>query len=286
VYVSDDLGESWVKVVDMDPAVGDAAWIDRDGVAALLLATDAGLYEVTAKPASVPLQVRVDDSDADRGFYAVRSFVSEHGVTGVALAAQAQFGVYLSVAAGRPGTFTKVGLSGVDTRALAVQLDGPATILWAGAGEADSTKPGRGCFRARLFEANVQWQALAEGWTGGTCWALDFDGSTARAATQSGGVLNLDTTAASPLWQAEDVNCGLPLRDRTRFDAVETVAAAAAGQVLAGGTKGVYRLDQAHRWLASANRTSADVVTVPDTWLLCSGEHDVEVVRDDASSGH
>jgi hypothetical protein len=155
VYVSRDLGETWIKVVEMDPAVADAAWIDRDGVAALLLATDVGLYEVTAAEAAVPLQVRVDDTDSDRGFYAVRSFVSEHGVAGVALAAQAQYGIYLSLVGGRPGTFTKVGLNGVDTRMLAVQLDGPATVLWAGAAEADAGKPGRGCFRARLFEADV-----------------------------------------------------------------------------------------------------------------------------------
>ncbi len=286
VLVSADLGESWAKVVEMDPAVNDAAWIDRDGVAALLLATNVGLYEVTAREAAVPLQVRVDDADPDRGFYAVRSFVSEHGVIGVALAAQAQYGVYLSLTGGRPGTFGKVGLSGVDTRTMAVQLDGPATVLWVGAGEPDAGKPGRGCFRARLFEADVRWQALSTGWTGGTCWGLDFHGSTARAATQSGGALYLATDAPSPQWTAEDVNSGLPLRDRTRFDAVEAIAIDAGGAVLAGGTRGVYRLAGPGSWVATANRSTGDVVTVPDTWLLCSGEHDVEVVRDDASTGH
>ena len=286
VYVSRDLGETWIKVVEMDPAVADAAWIDRDGVAALLLATDVGLYEVTAAEAAVPLQVRVDDTDSDRGFYAVRSFVSEHGVAGVALAAQAQYGIYLSLVGGRPGTFTKVGLNGVDTRMLAVQLDGPATVLWAGAAEADAGKPGRGCFRARLFEADVQWQALSTGWTGGTCWALDFAGSTAYAATQSGGVLHLDTGAPTPQWAVEAVNSGLPLRDRTRFEPVEAVAAALGRQVLAGTHKGVSRLTATRTWAPAASRILTDQVTVPDTWLLCSGDHDVEVVRDDASTGH
>src|SRR4029079_13791066 len=93
--------------------------------------------------------------------------VSEHGVSGVAVAAQALYGVYLSVGGGRPGTFTKVGLSGVDTRTLASQLEGAATILWVASAEADPKKPGQGCFRARLFEADVRWQALSVGWTGG-----------------------------------------------------------------------------------------------------------------------
>jgi hypothetical protein len=286
VYVSTDLGQRWVKVVEMEPAIFDTAWIDRDGVAALLLATEAGLYEVPATAGGVPLQIRVDDADPDRGFYAVCSFVSERGVIGVAAAAQAQFGVYMSLTGGRPGTFTKVGLSGVDTRTLAVQLDGPATVLWAGAAESDPGKPGKGCFRARLFEADVKWQALSSGWTGGTCWGLAFQRHTALAASQSGGVLRLDLDAVTPQWTPADVNGGLPLRDRTRFEPVEAVACGADGQTLASGPRGVYRCADAKQWTAAANRTTSDVVTVPDTWLLCSGDHDIEVVRDDATTGH
>jgi hypothetical protein len=286
VRVSWNLGETWFQVVELEPAVLDATWIDRDGVAHLLLATDAGLYEVAARPAAVPLAVRVDAGDADRGFYAVRSFVSERGVTGVAVAAQAQYGVYLSLDAGRPGTFVHVGLSGVDTRTLAVQLDGPATVLWAGAAEADPSRPGRGCLRTRLFEADVRWQPLSAGWTGGTCWGLGFQGSWAVAATQSGGVLRLDTLAATPQWLPADVNGGLPLRDRARFEPVEAVATGAGGLVLAGGARGVHRSADTRRWSAAANRTATDLVTVPDTWLLCSSDHDIEVVRDDAPAGH
>lgn len=279
VHVSADLGESWLQVVEMEDPVLDAAWIDRDGAAALLLATDTGLYEVPAREAAVPLQIQVDPSDADLGFYAVRSFVSERGVVGVALAAQAQAGVYLSTAGGRSGTFANVGLGAVDTRTLEVQADGPATVLWAGAAESDARKPGKGCFRARLFEADVRWQPMANGWLGGTCWSLAFTGVTAVAATQSGGVLRMDTSVANPAWLTADVNSGLPLRDRTRFEPVEVVTSG-PGQILTGGARGVYRSDDAQRFTATANRTTADAVTVPDTWLLCSAEHEIEVVRD------
>ncbi|RIV41242.1 putative baseplate assembly protein [Micromonospora radicis] len=288
VHLSTDLGESWSLLADLDSRISDLAWIDRDGAGALLVATDTGLYEVSLLPGAVPLQILVDPTDADRGFYAVRTFVSERGVPGVAVAAQAGFGVYLSGGGGRPGTFVHVGLANVDNRVLAVQYDGPATLLWSGAGEPDPKKPGQGCFRARLFESDVKWQAMQAGWLGGTCRDLAFSGTLALAATQSGGVLRLDTVAGQPQWASVSVNCGLPLRDRTRFVPVDAVAATSGAQrlVLAGGERGVHRSADAVDWSASANQATADTVTVPDTWLLCSGEHDIEVVRQDASSGH
>ncbi|WBB51494.1 putative baseplate assembly protein [Verrucosispora sp. WMMA2044] len=288
VHLSTDLGETWSLLADLDSRVGDLAWIDRDGAGALLLATDTGLYEVSLLPGSVPLQILVDPADADRGFYAVRAFVSERGAAGVAVAAQAGFGVYLSGNAGRPGSFSHVGLANVDNRVLAVQYDGPATLLWSGTGEPDPKRPGQGCFRARLFESDVKWQALSAGWLGGTCRDLAFSGPLALAATQSGGVLRLDTLSAQPQWMSVSVNCGLPLRDRTRFMPVDAVAATGPADrlVLAGGERGVHRSGDATEWSASANQATADVVTVPDTWLLCSGEHDIEVVRQDATSGH
>ncbi|MEU5964884.1 putative baseplate assembly protein [Micromonospora parva] len=314
VHLSADLGETWSLLTDLDSRISDVAWLDRDGAGALLVATDTGLYEVSLLPGAVPLQILVDPSDADRGFYAIRTFVSERGAPGVAVAAQAGFGVYLSTSGGRPGSFTHVGLANVDNRVLAVQYDGPATLLWSGAGEPDPKKPGQGCHRTRLFESDVKWQSMQAGWIGGTCRDLAFAGQQAVAATQSGGVLRLDTLAAQPQWQAVSVNSGLPLRDRTRFVPVDAIAisgptsgsagapgAAAGGTgavgpatggtgaverlILAGGERGVHRSADAVTWTPSANQATADVVTVPDTWLLCSGEHDIEVVRQDATLG-
>lgn len=306
VHLSTDLGETWSLLTDLDSRISDVAWLDRDGAGALLVATDTGLYEVSLLPGAVPLQILVDPSDADRGFYAVRAFVSERGAPGVAVAAQAGFGVYLSTAGGRPGSFTHIGLANVDNRVLAVQYDGPATLLWSGAGEPDPKKPGQGCHRARLFESDVKWQSMQAGWIGGTCRELAFAGQQAVAATQSGGVVRLDTLAAQPQWLPVSVNCGLPLRDRTRFVPVDAIAVAGpatatggtgvgpAGDpaggtaerlILAGGERGVHRSVDAVEWTPSANQATADVVTVPDTWLLCSGEHDIEVVRQDATLG-
>ena len=38
-------------------------------------------------------------------------------------------------------------------------------------------------------------------------------------------------------------------------------------------------------WAGAANRETRQQVTIPDTWLLCSGEHDIEVVREDETLG-
>ncbi|MGH3491039.1 MAG: putative baseplate assembly protein, partial [Actinopolymorphaceae bacterium] len=287
VYVSRDLGECWLKVAELEPGIADLAWTGRDPSGGLLLATDEGLYELPLLPDAVPLQVLVEPSDPARGFSAVSTFVSGRGVPGVAVAAQAQYGVYLSVAGGQPGTFANVGLQGVDIRTLSAQFDGPATVLWAGAGEPDPNQPGTGCLRARLFEADVRWEAVGTGWVGGTCWDVTFAAGRALAATQSGGVLVADLTAGQVTWRAPHVNCGLPLRDRPRFEPVAAIAVNAPTDApavaLAGGTRGVFRSTDTVRWITAADRETRDVVTIPDTWLLCSGEHDIEVVHHHAT---
>jgi hypothetical protein len=98
-------------------------------------------------------------------------------------------------------------------------------------------------------------------------------------------VLLLDSTAADSTWQVAQVNSGLPLRDRSRFEPVDAVAASGATALFAGGVRGVYRSDDGYRWTATANRETREPVTIPDTWLLCSGEHHIEVVRQDAARG-
>ena len=275
VYVSTDLGQSWERVLEFAAGIADVAWADRDGVPVLLLATSAGLYEARAEPNAVPLQIQVGPQDMSCN--AVRSFVTERGVAGVVVAG---LGLHVSLANGRSGTFVEQpALRGIDIRALAVQYDGPATVLWAGAAELESSRAGRGCFRARLSEANLNWQPMSAGWLGGTCWSLDFRGRIAVATAQSGGVLRLDTGAATPEWQPADVNAGLPLRDRSRFRPVESVAVGPGGVVLVGTETGVYRSTDGVTFAAAAHRRTTDSVTVPDTWLLCSGEHEIEVVR-------
>ena len=51
---------------------------------------------------------------------------------------------------------------------------------------------------------------------------------------------------------------------------------------MAGGLAGVYRReDESVGYEASSNKEFADRVTLPPTWLFCSGEHEVMVVSED-----
>ena len=102
------------------------------------------------------------------------------------------------------------------------------------------------------------------------------------AASFRGGVLRLDTSAGQPKWETPDVRCGLPLRDPGRFQPVNAVAAdAASGLVLAGGAEGVFRSeDQGARYRAASSKEFTEKVTLPPTWLFCSGAHEITVVHE------
>jgi Baseplate J-like protein len=281
VYVSEDLGATWRRVGGLDTGITDLAWTSRGAQPDLLIASDKGLFELSLLAGAAPVPLTVDPVDPDRGFYGVEAFVDERGEWAVAVAAQAEEGIYLSTRGGEPGTFTNVGLRGEDTRTLTVQIDGTATWLWAGFGEADPTQPGKGAARARLFETDVRWEMRSTGWTGSTCWTLAFTRDYMVAATQNGGVVRQQLAGATPQWEPLDVNAGLPLRDRARFDPVTTLATPPAGApIIAGGPKGVHRNSDgaARRWAPCDQREATEVVTIPPTWLLCSGEHQIQVV--------
>jgi hypothetical protein len=52
--------------------------------------------------------------------------------------------------------------------------------------------------------------------------------------------------------------------------------------VLAGGTEGIYRTEpdgELGRFENCSGRVFTDRVTLPETWLFCSGQHSIEVVR-------
>jgi len=284
VHRSTDAGETWETVAELAASVSDAAWLDRTPAGVVLLATDAGLYELSLSPGATPQLVLVDPATPDRACSAVEAFTSDIGRWAVAVASRA--GVAISTDAGAGTTYAVSGTAGLDVRFLAVQYDGRTPLLWAGVGEADPMKPGRGCLRARMFETATRWEPLNAGWTGGTCWSIGFAGRSAVAATQSGGVLVLDTAAAAPQWRTPDVNSGLPLRDRTRFEPVNSVAAQTDGSaVLAGGPRGAALSIDTDRWSVGAARETRDRITLPATALLCSGEHTITVVDGSAAPG-
>ncbi|MET4622286.1 hypothetical protein ABIE18_003755 [Arthrobacter sp. 2762] len=290
IYISEDLGESWRKAAELGFVVADLCWVDRQGEPLLLLAGERGLYELPMSQGAIPVQNVVDTSQPDRGFYAVDALVDVRGRTGVVVAAEASAGVWLSPDAGTADSFKQVKASGEDIRCMTIQYDGGASYVWLGRAVPEGT--GTGCLRLKIDELGRtdfdetfmnSWEEFSTGWTGGSCWSVHVMGDAAYAATQSGGVLRLQLGQASAQWSVPDVNCNLPLRDRTRFEPVRSVSGAILDGkplVLAAGPKGVYRsTDNAVQWESCTRRVVDDVVTLPDTWLFCSGDHRIEVVH-------
>lgn len=258
--------------------------MEREDMPVLLLATDEGLYELALQPEGSPVPVLVDPQRQDLGFYAVAASRNLRGEISVAVAAQETRGVYLSSEGGQDKTFRHIGLDGEDIRILEIQYEGPQSFLWAGVAAAGADDPGRGCFRWELRgreDPPEGWRAFSEDWEGGSCLSMAFLNSHVVAATYRSGVLRLDLSQSSPSWQAPDVQCGLPLRDPGRFQPVETVAAR-SGLVMAGGDEGVFRSeDEGATYRSTTSREFTDKVTLPATWLFCSGEHQITVVSED-----
>jgi hypothetical protein len=111
---------------------------------------------------------------------------------------------------------------------------------------------------------------------------LAFQGTQILAASHRQGVLRMDLANPNPGWQASDVRCGLPLRDPSRFQPVDALAATPEGQqVMAGGREGVFRSQNGGETYAPTSSPDfQEKVTIPPTWLFCSGEHEIQVVSE------
>jgi hypothetical protein len=317
IHVSWDSGETWPFTRHFGFRVRDVAWLTRDGAPLLLMATGAptddeqgkggGLYQIGVTPGADPVQVIVDPTNQDLPFYAVAAVQEVRGEVSVAVAAQSKGGVFLSSDGGRGNSFRPIGLKEKDVRVLAIQRDGPRSWLWAGTASPGGEANGEGCFRRELLGAEDPpgWDPFGpeHGWDTGTCWDLAFAGGRVLAATQQAGVLDLDSTAATPAWKRPNLeSSGLPVRDfqsgRGTFQPVNAVAADPSAQrVMAGGPLGVYRTSSvppdgsipvstepgALHYESCKEQDFAEEVTLPPTWLFVCGANELEVVGDASS---
>ncbi|MEZ0387100.1 MAG: putative baseplate assembly protein, partial [Verrucomicrobium sp.] len=281
VRISSNCGESWSQEVVTAFPVQDLGWIERLGSHFVLLASDQGLYELAATPAATPLQILVEPGNQSLGFSAIAVTTTDRGELTVAVAATSKKGVYLSSGGALPGTFKSAGLP-ENISVLEIQADGPRRYLWAGTW-AGGEDPGRGCYRRELHTAEDTWTAFNEGWAAGSCWGLTFHPAGVFAASHRGGVLLLPPAPAgtTPRWEAPDVNCGLPNRDKPRFEKVEAIASRPGGEMLlAAGPRGIFRRAASGRFINVSNRSFTDQVTLPPAWLFCSGVHDLTLTHD------
>ena len=299
LYVSNDCGETWREVARPAFHVNDMAWTLREEQPVLLMATDVGLYELELQRADAsPLQVLVDPANQNRGFYAVAASRTARGALNVAVAAQGTAGVYLSTDAGQSRTFKGIGLVGEDIRILAVQSTGVRSVLWAGVYVEGGNDPGKGCFSWDLTTGEPPaegWQTHGKGWDAGSCKAIAFQGSRVLAASHHGGVLRLDGSAADAAWESPGVNANLPARTLGRFHPVNAVAGDPGAIVMAGvepardetgkdqpaALEGVFCSADGLRYNYCSRKEFVDEVTLPETWLFCSGTHELEVVNAD-----
>jgi len=287
IHISSDCGETWERATHTLDTVEDLAWTLRDGTPVLLIATRVGLFELAVRPGATPLQVLVDPNNQDLGFFAVAAAADVRGGVSVAVSGMGQAGVFLSSTGGRGGSFRSIGLRGQDVRVLEVQRDGPRAFLWAGLAAASGSDPGKGCLSRELLgsaDPPEGWRAYDKGWDGGSCLALAFSGATVYAGSHRAGVLWQDASLPTPQWQRPDVGSGLPLREAERlFQPVYALATAPEGApLLTGGPGGVFRKPaDSPRYEPCSTREFTEKVTLPPTWLLCSGSHELEVVTDD-----
>ncbi len=287
LHVSHDCGETWgTSVYSFAFRVADIAWTTRDDTPYLLLATDVGLYELPVREEGSPVQILVDPAAQNQGFYAVVVANNVRGGVSVAVAAQNTGGIYLSSQGGVTQTFRKIGQQGQDIRELAVQVVGPRAFLWAGTASAGGDDLGKGCFSWELLGTENPpegWRAFGQGWIGGTVRELAFMGTKVLAASHRAGVLQIDPNATNAVWQVPSVTCGLPMRDAGRFHPVATIATDPAEQlILAGGSHGtVSSRDVGITYTSCSSKEFIEKVTLPETWLFVSGEHDINVVSED-----
>ena len=298
-YLTRDAGETWAAIESADTPTRDVAWSDREGTPLLLFATDKGLQEFLLDGRASPVPVEVEGR-WDRGFTSVVAVTDTIGTTFVAVATNDRTGVYLSRLGGASASFVPLGLT-QSLMELAIQRDGVRTFLWAGFADPDA---GAARYELGLEAAKEGWIEFTAGWgEAGSCLAFGFtrDGRVV-AGSHSLGVLWLEPRTGEQ-WKQPTIECGLPLRgqrvegEQRLFYPIPTLvvdtstAKPEEDRILAGTQEGVFRApapDANYEAVTYRPRFPAwlrEVVTLPPTWLFCSGRHLVDVKGEDEGGG-
>lgn len=287
IYLSRDCGDRWERVANTSFQIFDLDWAARTSPPQLLLAAANGLYKLSISANSSPVQIVVDEDNHNIGVRALATRESLSGSTCVAIALSNRKGVFLSHDFGRTGSFKKIGLENDDVRTLKIQREGVRDFLWAGVTVAGN-EDGKGCIRWEMTgdgDPSSSRQDFYLGWRGGSCRALAFFGSQVFAGTHDSGVLRLDASRSEAKWEGVKLQCGLTPREEKRlFAPVRCLAASGSGDamiLLTGMDSGLFHSEDGENFSSASEGERTDVVTVPPTWLFCSGNHELEVVTDD-----
>ena len=291
IRISHDCGGTWPIEVGVGYTVNGLAWTLRDGQPLLLLATDKGLASLEARGDAFPELV---PGTPELELYAVAVSAPRDGMPAVALGTRHK-GVWLSRENAGEGSFTKLGADDQDVRTLAFQTREGRTWLWAGVFVIGGGK-GEGAIRWELGTTRAEpakpAEPLGSGWSFGSCRGLAFvdDGRTVLAATSSGDVVALDSKSREPAWKRTSDDEGLPYFESGRkpidslaaqwsVDEDERGQRVRRDRVLVGGSFGIYRSLDGGKHFSAATQAE-DIVTLPQTWLLASGHHQIDVVHE------
>lgn len=293
VFISWDCGESWQDLNEIIE-VHDLAWLPLESHPILLIASRDGLFrgmiekDREIRDLTVPVRIETSSYPDDQTVYAVSSFISPRGNIHVAVAMSRNRGVYLSeYKQNGLESFRHIGPGEpLNIRLLEVRQGTKECWLWAGTGV--SGNKGQGCLR-RDFRTEVRsadgWQRFVDGWEGGACYAIAFVGERVLAATGDRGVLHLELNSQSKEWKVDkEFKSGLPLKSSGElYHPVSALAARSDPQplVMAAGHCGVYRsLDDKLGFSSCCETEFRDAVSLPATWLIRSGKHEIQVEKD------
>ena len=291
IQISKDCGQTWATAQQIQFRIEDFAWLDRDGLPYLLLATEKGIYQLSLDHGAVPIPVLVDAKFPELGFRAITVSSSTGGNTFVAVAGYENKGVYLSSESIKSNSFLNIGLAGELIEVLSVQHRGPHRHVWAGIA-APGSDQGKGCFRWTLSESSENpegWKAYFNNWKAGGCRSLTFQGPMVLAASYRLGVLRLNIDKQDATWETLNASkCGLPLRDVGKLETVDVVAATENSKVImAGGISGVYHSSDAGlHYSKCSHKEFREEVRIPSNWLIYSGNHEIEIISENEASGY
>jgi len=309
LYVSHDCGETWVALKTLSSSdsspwkINDIAWIERNGIPSLLVATSRGLYEDNLKPGTEWEQrlIKVDDQSLPTRSVVV--VTNSQGKNRVAVLTTRDEGVFLSSGViGEDSGFKSIGLKRKPVEVLGVQYGDTQRFLWAGL-FASGNDPGEGCERLELRDTGGEneqdWKSYSTGWKGrgndrheppgaGACTSLSFAGNDrVFVGTSRHGVLTIQVMGDNPSWSQVNFHNGLPAYTENGIVAFETITGVASKDdgdgliIMCSGKEGVFKSrDGGDNYQRCCKKVFNDKVTLPPTWLFCSAEHSVSVEYD------
>jgi len=288
VWLSKDSGASWAIVARLK-GVNDLAWIERGDAPALFIASDSGLHQLTVsqrrEQETTPIPVVVDAQKRQLALVAITTTTTATDREIVVVAAKDRQGVYLSIEGGQEGTF-RPDLVGEHITVLAVQTWNSRVFIWAGTGSTGKD-PGKGCFRREIagtWSAMPKWEPYAQGWQGESVYDLGFIGSRVFAASHSKGVLSLDGAADNAVWSAPELRSGLFQRAADQPFLPVRALGVGSGILMAGGSEGIVQSKDGRTFTLASKSEFGDGtrITIPESWLICSGTHDIQVAEANA----